>query len=461
MKTYEDTITAIATVEGEGAIAIVRLSGKDAISIADKIFKGKTFVKKMNTHTIQYGHIIDPNTKEYLDEVIIIVMHPPRTFTREMMVEINCHGGRFPTRRILQSVLDAGARLASPGEFTLRAFLNGRLDLIQAEAVAEIIQSRSELSLKMALGHLEGDLSKRIDIILENLDNARALIEVTIDFSEEDLEAIETQALQNKLEKALKDIEELLISSERGLLIHNGLRIAIVGQTNVGKSSLFNALLGYNRAIVTHIAGTTRDTLEGTLDLNGIPITLIDTAGLRDTDDLIEQEGVKRSKLHIETSCLLLWLLDASLPATLQDWETITPEYDEQKILIVLNKSDLKHTWKYNELEALKNKGYPVVLVSSKNKIGFDDLSNELCNLIEINENFNETLLVSNMRHIELLKEAKRNVKRILEALNEGYSWEFLAIDLQAAQDNLGELIGKTVRDDVLERIFSQFCIGK
>ncbi len=461
MKTYEDTITAIATVEGEGAIAIVRLSGKDAISIADKIFKGKTFVKKMNTHTIQYGHIIDPNTKEYLDEVIIIVMHPPRTFTREMMVEINCHGGRFTTRRILQSVLDAGARLASPGEFTLRAFLNGRLDLIQAEAVAEIIQSRSELSLKMALGHLEGDLSKRIDIILENLDNARALIEVTIDFSEEDLEAIETQALQNKLEKALKDIEELLISSERGLLIHNGLRIAIVGQTNVGKSSLFNALLGYNRAIVTHIAGTTRDTLEGTLDLNGIPITLIDTAGLRDTDDLIEQEGVKRSKLHIETSCLLLWLLDASLPATLQDWETITPEYDEQKILIVLNKSDLKHTWKYNELEALKNKGYPVVLVSSKNKIGFDDLSNELCNLIEINENFNETLLVSNMRHIELLKEAKRNVKRILEALNEGYSWEFLAIDLQAAQDNLGELIGKTVRDDVLERIFSQFCIGK
>ncbi len=461
MKTYEDTITAIATAEGEGAIAIVRLSGKDAISIADKIFKGKISVKKMNTHTIQYGHIIDPNTKEYLDEVIIIVMHPPRTFTREMMVEINCHGGRFTTRRILQSVLDAGARLASPGEFTLRAFLNGRLDLIQAEAVAEIIQSRSELSLKMALGHLEGDLSKRIDIILENLDNARALIEVTIDFSEEDLEAIETQALQNKLEKALKDIEELLISSERGLLIHNGLRIAIVGQTNVGKSSLFNALLGYNRAIVTHIAGTTRDTLEGTLDLNGIPITLIDTAGLRDTDDLIEQEGVKRSKLHIETSCLLLWLLDASLPATLQDWETITPEYDEQKILIVLNKSDLKHTWKYNELEALKNKGYPVVLVSSKNKIGFDDLSNELCNLIEINENFNETLLVSNMRHIELLKEAKRNVKRILEALNEGYSWEFLAIDLQAAQDNLGELIGKTVRDDVLERIFSQFCIGK
>lgn len=455
-----DTICAIATALGEGGIAIIRISGDKALEIASKIFKSKNGIdiREMKTYTMRYGNIIDFKTGELIDEVIVSYMKGPKSFTAEDTVEINCHGGVTSTNKVLEAVIKAGARLAEPGEFTKRAFLNGRIDLSQAEAVIDIIRAKTDLAMKSALLQSTGSLSQEINKLNEYLLNVLSLIEYAVDFTEDDEEVDPTIPIRvaEGLENAMNNMNSLLKSAEEGKIIREGLSLAIVGKPNVGKSSLLNALLKEKRAIVTDIAGTTRDVIEEYINLDGIPIKIIDTAGIRETKDVVEKIGVERSREKIEEADLVLLVLDSSRELDDEDKEIIEVVKNKKTILI-LNKMDLENKIDVNEIDLFENR----INISAKEEIGIDKLKNNIKDMFFSGKIDGESLIISNTRHKQALIRAEENVKDALERVRNEEYLDLVSIFVTSAMKALGEITGSELEEDLINKIFSEFCCGK
>lgn len=460
---FHDTIAAIATARGEAGIGIVRVSGSLALPIAAEIFRSPRVISpiKLPTHTLTYGHVIDATVSdEVIDEVLLGVMHAPRTYTGEDIVEFNCHGGIVPLTAVLDLVVKNGARIAEPGEFTKRAFLNGRLDLAQAEAVAELIASKTDLSRKIAVEALAGKLSDTVNRLSDQLAGLLAEIEASIDFPEEDLDFMKVEAQLETARAIQTDLTTLLETAAEGRLITEGVNVAILGKPNVGKSSLLNALVGTTRAIVTDSPGTTRDTIEETVNINGIPLKLIDTAGIRQTDDIVEQHGVERSKALLDRAELLLLMFDASQPLNDADLELLQIAASPRAILI-LNKIDLPVVTAPTALLRHCRKKRVVETAIPEGK-GLDKLKAAVCEELLGGElRIGESPIVTNARHQEALRRADEGLGYAIESLENGMPPELVAVDLRISLDGLGDIVGKTTTEDILDRIFSQFCVGK
>ncbi len=447
----DDTICAISTAQGIGAISIIRVSGKDAISKVSKIFDGKN-LSDVPTHTIHYGHIIKDN--EIIDEVLISVMKAPKTYTKEDIVEINTHGGISTTKKVLEILLENGIRKAEPGEFTKRAFLNGRIDLSEAEAVENLIKSETDLERKLALNQMSGKVSEKIkkvrDLIMELLAN----IEVNIDFPEyEDALVITLNNLPIKLNEIKQELTKLLNEAKIGKLIENGIKVAIVGRPNVGKSSLLNALLGENKAIVTNIAGTTRDIIEGELDLKGIRLKFIDTAGIRKTTDIVEKLGVDKTLNVIENSNLIIHVLNNNEELTKED-KDIMSKIENLNYITFINKDDLPTKINYNSKNVIKG--------NTKLANGLDSLKNKIIELFELEKiSTNNLEIVSSARIIALIKEALVSIDNALNNVSEKIPVDMISIDIKKAWDLLGEITGETYQEELLNTLFSKFCLGK
>jgi tRNA modification GTPase len=469
----ENTIAAISTPPGHSGIGIVRLTGRDALKIADKIFRSpkKKLIKRTPSHRILYGHITDPLSKETIDEVLVSVMKAPDTYTKEDVVEINCHGGPVPLRRVLELVLRAGARLAEPGEFTRRAFLNGRIDLAQAEAVIDIINALTVQSQKTAVRQLKGNLSKKIEAIREMIIELTAFVEAYIDFPEDDIETISLVDMEKRAMAIKQSLEELVRSSRYGMILREGLKTAIIGRPNVGKSSLLNALLEHDRAIVTEAPGTTRDVIEEYLNINGIPVRIMDTAGIREVKDIAEQEGVKRSLGAMEDANLVLLVLDGSEELHETDRELIRKS-EHKKRIIVINKTDLPQ--KINPPSSPFSKGGNFVpllekegsgeislCISAKSGTGLDELKDKIAETVLQGHVEDSTTTVTNVRHVHALESALASINSFITAADRKTSPEFLSVELREALDAIGEIIGITTPEDILNKIFSDFCIGK
>lgn len=460
---HEETICAISTPLGQGAIGIVRLSGPEAFSIARSLFrpKGSSSRLPFNSHHLYYGHICDEGGR-VVDEVLVSFMEGPHSYTREDVVEINCHGGSVALRMVLELAMKQGARLAQPGEFTKRAFMNGRIDLVQAEAVAEMIQARTNSALRAIASQLTGDFSKKIHALKESLFHLWAPLEASIDFPDEDIDLPSQEELFQNMQEAIKEIDELLRRSEAGILIREGLKVVLVGRPNVGKSSLFNALLGSPRAIVTPVPGTTRDVIEEAMEVDGIPIRLFDTAGMREVHDPVEEQGLLFTRRYIEMCQIILLVLDASQPLADEDRELFT-HVNGKSLIIVANKSDLPMGMSFEEVSHLiQDRRPPVLMASALLGSGLEELKRvmvkEALNGQALQE---EGALMANARQKEALMAAREALKRGQEARGEGLSLEFLCFDLKEALDCLGHILGTITTDDLLERVFSQFCIGK
>ena len=455
-----DTIAAIATPPGEGAISIVRLSGDDAVTLADQVFKGKDLTK-VSSHTINYGHFIDPKTREIIDEVMVSVLRAPKTFTREDTVEINCHGGIVPTNKILQVLLTNGARLAEPGEFTKRAFLHGRIDLAQAESVMDLIRAKTDRSMKAALNQLDGELSQLIRNLRQEILDVLAQVEVNIDYPEyDDVEEMTSKLLREKALDVCAKIEQLLVTARQGKILREGLATVLVGRPNVGKSSLLNHLLHEDKAIVTDIAGTTRDVIEEYVNVLGVPLKLVDTAGIRETDDRVEKIGVERSRQALDRSDLVILLLNASEPLTTEDIELLQLTQDKKRI-IVLNKMDLEPKLDLNELYQYVDKAEVLKTSVLKNE-GIRELEEHIATLFYGGiENSQTTVLVTNARHIALLEQAKAALEAVLTGLEQELPVDLVQIDMTRAWEFLGEITGDSYQDELLDQLFSQFCLGK
>ena len=455
-----DTIAAIATPPGEGAISIVRLSGDDAVTLADQVFKGKDLTK-VSSHTINYGHFIDPKTREIIDEVMVSVLRAPKTFTREDTVEINCHGGIVPTNKILQVLLTNGARLAEPGEFTKRAFLHGRIDLAQAESVMDLIRAKTDRSMKAALNQLDGELSQLIRNLRQEILDVLAQVEVNIDYPEyDDVEEMTSKLLREKALDVCAKIEQLLVTARQGKILREGLATVLVGRPNVGKSSLLNHLLHEDKAIVTDIAGTTRDVIEEYVNVLGVPLKLVDTAGIRETDDRVEKIGVERSRQALDRSELVILLLNASEPLTTEDIELLQLTQDKKRI-IVLNKMDLEPKLDLNELYQYVDKAEVLKTSVLKNE-GIRELEEHIATLFYGGiENSQTTVLVTNARHIALLEQAKAALEAVLTGLEQELPVDLVQIDMTRAWELLGEITGDSYQDELLDQLFSQFCLGK
>jgi tRNA modification GTPase len=455
---YDDTIVAIATPLGEGGLAMIRVSGPKALAVVERCFVpiGKNSAKPTlaPTHTIHYGRIERNGTP--LDEVLVAVMRQPRTFTREDVVEVTCHGGLLPAKLILDTILESGARLAEPGEFTKRAFLNGRLDLAQAEAVADVIHSRTELALSAAQEQLAGKLSQRINRLRDELMRTLAHIEAHIDFPDEDIAPDTRDQLLERLKHGLGFIDELLRTAPEGQILRRGIRAAIVGRPNVGKSSLLNQLLGHERAIVSPIPGTTRDTIEETANIRGLPVVFIDTAGLRDAGDVLEQEGMRRSRESLARAELILHVLDASEPLAQSD-EVLLAEFQTRKRIVIENKCDLPRRWKEGAAFSC-----PSVRFSCLTGEGLEQLKDTIRDLVWAGGIDAEMLQVMiNSRHLDALRRAREATARARAAIGSGLELELVALDLRIAAEAVGEIVGKTTTEDLLDSIFKQFCIGK
>jgi len=455
---FDDTITAIATPLGEGGLAVVRISGVEALAVADKSFLpvGKNSLKPSAapTHTIQFGKIVRGG--KTIDEVLLAVMRAPRTFTREDTVEITCHGGILPTKLVLDAILENGARLAEPGEFTRRAFLNGRIDLAQAEAVADLIHSRTELALAAANEQLAGKLSQRINELRDDLMKTLAHVEAHIDFPDEDISPDTKEQLLKRLENGIAFMDELLRTANEGQILRRGIRAAIVGRPNAGKSSLLNQLLGHNRAIVSPIPGTTRDTIEEMANIRGLPVVFIDTAGLREGRDEIEVEGIRRSRESLHKAEFILHVLDANEVLTPED-ENYFEEFAAKKRILVRNKADLPR-----KLSLPKENPAPVVDVCCVSGQGTEALKDAIKELVwagKIDAGMLQVMI--NARHQEALARARAATLLTLDALRADKSLELVALDLRIAANAVGEIVGKTTTEDLLDSIFSQFCIGK
>jgi tRNA modification GTPase len=457
----EDTIAAISTPFGESGIGIVRVSGSYAESIARKLYRPKRERFYFISHHFHYGEIIDIQSGKAVDEVLIVLMKSPKTYTREDIVEIHCHGGYLVLQKILELVLREGARIAQPGEFTRRAFLNGRIDLTQAEAVIDLIKARTEASLEIANQQLKGWLHKSMDQLKARLVEHLALIEVHIDFPEEELEPIALGDLKSNLRSMVQQLEEWISSYEEGKIFREGISCAIAGKTNVGKSSLLNVLLREDRAIVTPIPGTTRDVIEEVLNIYGIPVRLMDTAGLRKSADSIEREGVRRAKERVAAADFVLLMVDGSRELDADDVE-IFGETEGKKRVVAVNKSDLPLRISLEELGKLFE-DEPVISISALKNEGIDDLKKTIYNSLLHRDvrTTPEHLVVANIRHKTALSHVRDDLSNALKGLDEGTSLEFIAFEFRAALQALGELVGETITEEVLDRIFEQFCIGK
>lgn len=451
-----DTIAAISTPLGEGAIGIVRLSGTKALDIAKSIFKGKDLTT-VASHTLNYGHIIKPSTGEVIDEVMVSVMLAPKTFTREDVIEINTHGGIAVTNDILQLLIKQGARMAEPGEFTKRAFLNGRIDLTQAEAVMDLIRAKTDKAMSIAIKQLDGSLSQLISDTRQEILNTLAQVEVNIDYPEyDDVEEMTTALLHDKTREFQTLLEQLLRTAKRGKILREGLSTAIIGRPNVGKSSLLNTLLREDKAIVTDIAGTTRDVIEEYVNIKGIPLKLVDTAGIRETDDLVEQIGVERSKKALQEADLVLLVLNASEKLTEQDKALLALSQNSNRI-ILLNKTDLEQVI---ENDQLPEEAIPISVLQNQNIDQIEDRINQLffdhTGLIE-----QDATYLSNARHISLIEQAVQSLEAVNEGLALGMPVDLLQIDLTKAWEILGEITGDAAPDELITQLFSQFCLGK
>ena len=455
-----DTISSISTPVGEGAIAIVRLSGDEAIDIADRLYKGKKSLKEVDSHTINYGHIVDTKTNEVIEEVMVAVMRAPKTYTREDIVEINCHGGIHTINHILQLTLQNGAEMAEPGEFTKRAFLNGRIDLSQAEGIMDFIRSKTDDASKIANQQMQGRLKEYIEHLRQEILVVLAQVEVNIDYPEyDDVEEATTRQLLEASRTIKTEIEDLLKSSREGRILREGLNTVIVGKPNVGKSSLLNYLIQDNRAIVTDIAGTTRDILEEYVNVNGIPLKLTDTAGIRETEDIVEKIGVERSREALQNAELILYLLDHTTGFSEED-KDILNNLKERNVIIIVNKTDLEGTI---DIDTLKSDyDFPVVLTSVTEGTGIKDLEESIKELFFSGGiSIQDSTYVSNNRHIHLLEQAHRSIIDAIEAAEMDIPVDMIQIDLVKTWQLLGEVIGQDVSEELIDQLFSQFCLGK
>ncbi|MFP4926452.1 tRNA uridine-5-carboxymethylaminomethyl(34) synthesis GTPase MnmE [Staphylococcus pseudintermedius] len=456
-----DTITSISTPMGEGAIGIVRLSGHDAVEIADKLYKGKHLLKDVPTHTINYGHIIDPETEEVVEEVMASVLRAPRTFTREDIVEINCHGGILTINRVLELTMTYGARMAEPGEYTKRAFLNGRIDLSQAEAVMDFIRSKTDRASKVAMNQIEGRLSDLIKRQRQSILEILAQVEVNIDYPEyDDVEDATTEFLLERSQEIKQEIQKLLDTGVQGKIMREGLSTVIVGKPNVGKSSMLNNLIQDNKAIVTEVAGTTRDVLEEYVNVRGVPLRLVDTAGIRETEDIVERIGVERSRKALSEADLILFVLNYNEPLT-EDDRKLYEVIKNEDAIVIINKTDLEQRLDLAEVETMVG-DMPIIQTSMLQQQGIDELEIQIRDLFFGGEVQSQDMTyVSNSRHISLLKQAKNAIQDAIDAAEMGVPMDMVQIDLTRTWEILGEIIGESASEELIDQLFSQFCLGK
>ena len=456
-----DTITSISTPMGEGAIGIVRLSGPQAIEIGDKLYKGKYKLAEVDSHTINYGHIVDPETNEVVEEVMISVLRAPKTFTREDIIEINCHGGILTINRVLELTMTHGARMAEPGEYSKRAFLNGRIDLSQAEAVMDFIRSKTDRASKVAMNQIEGRLSDLIKRQRQSILEILAQVEVNIDYPEyDDVEDATTEFLLEQSKNIKAEIDKLLETGAQGKIMREGLSTVIVGKPNVGKSSMLNNLIQDNKAIVTEVAGTTRDVLEEYVNVRGVPLRLVDTAGIRDTEDIVEKIGVERSRKALSQADLILFVLNYNEPLTKED-RTLFEVIENEDVIVIVNKTDLAQQLNIEEVqEMIGNK--PLIQTSMLKQEGIDELENQIRDLFFGGDVQNQDMTyVSNSRHIALLKQARHAIQDAIDAAESGVPMDMVQIDLTRTWEILGEIIGESASDELINQLFSQFCLGK
>lgn len=460
----DDTIVGIATPAGSGGIGIIRLSGEEAITIVDKVFitKKQKPLKDLKSHRIYYGHLVDQKEDGHIiDEVLVSLMRGPNTYTREDVIEINCHGGMLMVQKIMQLLLTKGARIAEPGEFTKRAFLNGRIDLSQAEAVMDVINAKTDMALKTGVNQLEGGLHDKMKDLRQNLLEMIAAIEAAIDYPEYEVEEQPTvDYIYKESNELLKRLRALKKTAQTGKILKEGITTAIVGKPNVGKSSFMNALLKEKRAIVTDIPGTTRDVLEEFVNLEGVPLRIFDTAGIRQTEDVVEKIGVEKSKDYIERSELIVFVLDSSTPLEEEDFKIIDM-IGNQKVIVVLNKNDLPRQLDLKVIEEKLPQAKTVDL-SAKEEIGFDDFVKVVKDIFLLGEiDVNENTYITNVRHKDALIKAEESLNNVLESIDMGMPEDCFAIDLKSCHEHLGEITGDSVSDSIIDQIFSQFCLGK
>lgn len=455
-----DTIAAISTGMTNAGIGKVRLSGDEAIAVVDRIYRspgGKKQLKDAATHTIHYGYIYDG--EQMIDEVLVLIMKGPHSYTREDVVEIDCHGGVVVMKRLLETVIKYGARLAEPGEFTKRAFLNGRIDLSQAEAVIDVINAKSTMALDSSLGQLRGTVRDRIQKLRKGIIGNIAFIEAALD----DPEHIQAEHFGEKLaadvQEYMKELKKLLASSDNGRMIREGIRTVILGKPNAGKSSLMNVLLGENRAIVTEIAGTTRDTLEESMTIHGIPLHIIDTAGIRQTEDVVEKIGVDKAIRFAEDADLIIYVVDSSTPLDQNDFEIMSLIQDK-KVIVLMNKSDLRTvTGREDIMQSLQA---PIIEISAKNETGLDQLEETVKEMFfSGNVSYNSEVCITNIRHKTAITSAMESLQMVMQSIEDGMPEDFFSIDLMAAYEELGHIVGEAVEDDLVNTIFSDFCMGK
>ncbi|MDF2644541.1 MAG: mnmE [Paenibacillus sp.] len=455
-----DTIAAISTPLGEGGIAVIRVSGDEAVPLVERIFRSKTKLSVAETHTVHYGFIIEPASAQKVEEVLVTLMKAPRSFTMEDVVEVSCHGGIVSVKKVLDLLLQQGVRLAEPGEFTKRAFLNGRIDLTQAEAVIDLIRAKSDRAFKVALKQVEGNLSKQIKHLRYILVELMAHVEVNIDYPEHDVEEMTNTFIKSKCDTVMLEIDRLLVTAEQGKILREGIETAIVGKPNVGKSSLLNELAQENRAIVTDIPGTTRDVIEEFVNIGGIPLKLLDTAGIRETSDLVEQIGVERSKTALAEADLILLVLNSNEELEFDEIALMKQLADKQTI-VILNKTDLSRKLNVEQVLSYFPQERIVELSLIENK-GIEDLEKAIAAIFfEGKLESSDLTYVSNVRHISLLKQAKRSLQDALDANEQFVPIDMIQIDIRAAWEQLGEIIGDSVGESLIDQIFTQFCLGK
>lgn len=456
----EDTIAAVATAYGEGGIGIIRISGEKALSILEEVFEFAGETSQIVNRRMTYGRIVDRENEQIIDEVLAIYMKGPKTYTAEDVVEINCHGSMVSLRKTLALVLRKGARLAEPGEFTKRAFLNGRLDLSQAEAVIDIIKAKTDRSFDVAMSQLEGALSLRVTEIRQKLLDLLVDITVNIDYPDEDIEELTYDKIEENILLIGEIIEKLLSTADTGRMIREGIRVAIVGKPNVGKSSLMNSLLRETRAIVTEIPGTTRDTIEEAISIRNIPVYLVDTAGIRETSDEVERLGIERSKAAFNEADFIIFIMDGSSAISDEDRE-IASYLDGRDSVVLINKNDLERGFTNDDVRELVND--PVIIETSLiNNEGIEEIENHIEELVYGGElSQHDSTMVNNVRHIELLKQSRDSLRDAMEMTLAREALDFIEVDVRNAYDLLGEITGETVSDDIINEVFARFCLGK
>lgn len=456
----DDTIAAIATAPGEGGIGIIRISGEKSLQVAKSIFKSKSgkMIKDYNARTLIYGTVVD--NEKVIDEVLVAYMKGPNSYTAEDVIEINCHGGFISVKKILELILSKGVRLAEAGEFTKRAFLNGRIDLSQAEAIIDVIKSKTDMAHEVAQSQLEGSLAKKIKDLRMNVTEVLAHLEVSIDFAEEDVEEITYQTLEEKALELRNEIKKLYDTAESGKILRDGLKTVIVGKPNVGKSSLLNSILGENRAIVTDIAGTTRDVIEEFVNIKGIPLKIVDTAGIRETEDVVEKIGVEKSRESFSTADLVIMVLDASRKLSEEDME-ILESLKNKKTIVLLNKMDLEPQIELEKIEEFVN-SEDIIKISALKHQGIEELQDKIEAMVYHGSVKNSSnLMITNSRHKDALFKAYESINDAISAIEQRMPYDFIEVDFKNIWDYLGYINGDTVREDLLDTIFANFCIGK